>query len=365
MNSRIPTALANASRRGLTLVELLIVISIAVVLLAVAIPLAKQPLEQQKLRGASRQLNSLIASAQARAVELNRPVGLIFEIRDIGDVIDQSGLDAINATEGITRVHFAEVPPLYGGDVSGAQVVVIRDVNDGFYYAHFDQRSYAGVQSFVRAGELIRFGYRGRWFPVTTAPQVITAGVEIRVRITVVNASEISQNRPIQFQIKRRPQKSIRPPIDLPDDIVIDLVGSGVGNSTTNFGVWFDAPNNTWQRFGFPYVMLMFQPSGAIDQIYYGPVAKRPGGPIHFLVGRADQVLPTAPFTSSNDDLANLRDPEALWVSIGHTTGRVTTTENLPTDDFVVDPNSSFTAAQQRVLLARSLAMSSQSKGGR
>lgn len=354
------------SRHGLTLVELLIVITIAVVLLAVAIPLAKQPLEQQKVREASRHVNALIASAQARAVELNRPVGLLFEPRDAGPVAAAGDVAAVNASEGITRVHFAEVPPLYGGDVTGAQAVV--RVDSGNYFVHFDVRSYAGVLAFVGVGDHIRFGYRGRWFTVNAQPEIVTVDQEVRVRIAVnaVSVAELAIDRLVPFQIQRRPRKSVRPPVDLPADTVVDLVGSGVGNSATDFGVWFDAPNNTWQRFGYPYVMIMFQPSGAVDTVHYGNTVVRPSAPIHFLVGRADQVIPSSPFDASGDDsFSNLRDPEALWVSIGHTTGKVTTTENLPTDNFTPDPNSPFSAIQQRILASRTLAMTSQSKGGR
>ena len=375
MIPRMPATLAKRShqRQGFTLVELLIVISVAVVLLVVAIPLAKQPLERQKVREASRQLNALISSAQARAVELRRPVGILLETRSLGN-LSGNAVDnaAVNATEGITRIHFAEVPPLYGGDVSGAQAAVIRDTSNGFYYVHFDQNSYAGVRSFIGPGDVIRFNYRGRWFPITLVPEVITAGVEIRVRLSVANSAELPTGT-VPFQIQRRPKKSVRPPVDLPGDTVIDLVGSGVGNAFMDFGVTFNSNTGNWDRFGYGSIMIMFQPSGAVDQVYYGPNAVRPQGPIHFLIGHADQVIPTAPFGVSGDDVANLRDAEALWVSVGHTTGRITTTENLPTDapndnppgDFVVNTNSPFTATQQRIMAARELAMSSQSKGGR
>lgn len=370
MNPRIQPANASRARHrlGMTLVELLIVISVAVILLAVAIPLAKQPLERQKLREGSRQLNALIATAQARAVELNRPVGIVLETRNVGNVSsDPVSNAAINPTEGITRIHFAEVPPLYGGDVAGAQVQVVN--SNGFPHAMFlGGRSDGGVRALIGPGDTIRFGYRGRWFPITSTWKLLpdaNGDDRVSVAITVVNASEVNLNTPVPFQIQRRPRKSVRPPVDLPGDTVIDLVGSGVGNSGMDFGVRFNGNTGNWDRRGFGSIMIMFQPSGAVDQVYYGSEAQRPSGPIHFLVGRANQVFPSAPFSVSSEDISNLRDPEALWVSVGHTTGRVTTTENLPSDDFVVDPNSRFTETEQRIMTVRELAMSSQSKGGR
>lgn len=348
MNSRIQHGLR---RHGLTLVELLVVITVAVVLLAVAIPLAKQPLEQQKLREASRQLNAMIAGAQARAAELNRPVGILLEPSPSG----------LNASEGVTRVYYAEVPPLYGGDVTGAQAEII--VIDGIYYARFDYRSYAGAQAFCRAGDLIRFGYRGRWFQID-GPPIPGANQTVSIRILVPKASEVSpwagKKRP--FQVRRRPMKSVRPPVDLPGKTTIDMAASGLGNTGFDLGRRFDPVNNS--MVAVP-VLIMFQPSGAVDSVYRGPTWVRATGPIHFLVGRPHQVSPTAPFAKTEDDTANLRDENTMWVSIGPTTGKITTTENLPTDGFVADPNLPFNAAAQRLMTARTFAMSSQAKGGR
>ncbi len=347
MDSRIRRGLR---RHGLTLVELLVVITVAVVLLAVAIPLAKQPLEQQKLREAARQLNAMIAGAQARAVELNRPVGILLEPSASG----------VNASEGVTRVYYAEVPPLYGGDVTGAQASLISN-NAGANFAVFDYRSYAGVLAIIRAGDLIRFNYRGRWFPIISDPQIVVANQSVRVRISVVNANEINFGS-APFQVRRRPKKSVRPPIDLPGKTTIDMAASGLGNAGFDLGRRFDPVSNS--MVAVP-VLIMFQPSGAVDSVYRGPDWVRATGPIHFLVGRPHQVFPTAPFSMTEDDTANLRDENTMWVSIGPTTGKITTTENLPTDGFVADPNLPFNAAAQRLMTARTFAMSSQAKGGR
>jgi prepilin-type N-terminal cleavage/methylation domain-containing protein len=336
-------------RRGVTLVELMIVVTVAVVLLAVAIPLAKQPLEQQKLREASRLVNAMIAGAQARAAELNRPVGILLEPSPAG----------VNASEGVTRIHYAEVPPLYGGDVTGAQCSIVSN-NSPADYAVFDYRSYAGVLAVVRAGDLIRFNYRGRWFPIIQNPEPLM-NQSVRVQIRVINPTEIKFGS-APFQIRRRPKKSVRPPVDLPGKTCIDMAASGLGNTAAGLGRWFDPVSNS--MVAVP-VLIMFQPTGAVDYVYRGINRFRPTGPIHLLVGRPHQVFPTAPFTVTEDDTANLRDENAMWVSVGPTTGKVTTTENLPTDGFVANPNLPFNAVAQRIMTARTFAMSSQAKGGR
>src|SRR5688572_12398353 len=67
-----------AKARGITLVELLVVVMIMVLLMSVAIPLLKQPLADRKLREAARQVTAFLQTAQAQAAERGRPVAVMF-----------------------------------------------------------------------------------------------------------------------------------------------------------------------------------------------------------------------------------------------------------------------------------------------
>ena len=60
--------------RGMTLVELMMVISIMTILMAVAIPLIRPAFQDRQLREASRQINAFFAGAKARAAETGRPL---------------------------------------------------------------------------------------------------------------------------------------------------------------------------------------------------------------------------------------------------------------------------------------------------
>jgi type II secretory pathway pseudopilin PulG len=77
------TALQKPTRPqlGVTLVELLVVVTILVLLLGVALPLARPAMEGRNVREAARQVSTFLLAAQAKAISTNRPVGVMF-LRD-------------------------------------------------------------------------------------------------------------------------------------------------------------------------------------------------------------------------------------------------------------------------------------------
>src|SRR6476620_1398908 len=63
-------------RRGMTLIELLIVIVIFTTIVAAAIPLMSPSNNDRQLREAARGLNTFISGAQARGISPNRRYGI-------------------------------------------------------------------------------------------------------------------------------------------------------------------------------------------------------------------------------------------------------------------------------------------------
>ena len=93
-------------RRGLTLIELLMVISIMTILMVIAIPLIRPAFKDRYVREAARQVSTFFAGAQARAADLGRPVGVWIER------IDNTELGSRHAA----RLYMAEVPPGFHRD---------------------------------------------------------------------------------------------------------------------------------------------------------------------------------------------------------------------------------------------------------
>ncbi len=74
------TNITPADRRGFTLVELLVTVSIFVILLAITVPAFNIGSDREKISASARQLQSAIEGARSRAFKLGRPVGLRFAI---------------------------------------------------------------------------------------------------------------------------------------------------------------------------------------------------------------------------------------------------------------------------------------------
>jgi len=103
--------------RGLTLIELLIVIFIMVLFVAVAAPLFRPATADRKVREASRQINAFMHEAKAAAAQKARVVGIAL---DRASALDEGARDS----NIVTRLYLAEVPPVYSGDVTNAQVAL-------------------------------------------------------------------------------------------------------------------------------------------------------------------------------------------------------------------------------------------------
>ena len=67
-------------RRGITLLELLIVITILVMITATSIPLLLTGVEGRRMREAARLVSSYITLAKSHAIETGRPCGVMLQV---------------------------------------------------------------------------------------------------------------------------------------------------------------------------------------------------------------------------------------------------------------------------------------------
>ena len=91
--------------RGVTLVELLVVITIMMLLAAFVLPKFQLNSKTRKIREAARMINVYFGVARNRAVETGRPCGVMFQ-------------RLANQPSGAATLFQVEVPPPYAGDVS-------------------------------------------------------------------------------------------------------------------------------------------------------------------------------------------------------------------------------------------------------
>jgi prepilin-type N-terminal cleavage/methylation domain-containing protein len=273
-------------RRGVTLVELLVVVAVLAILLATSLAMLRPVMKDMKVREAARMVNAYLAGAQARAAALNRPVGVYIERFE-------------NKPGAAYQLFIAETPPPYAGDEVASRAVLSSGGNS----ATFTGQN-ALLTALCGSGDFIRFDYKGPYY-----------------RITGVSAGSVTFDREgypepaagtVAYQILRKPVKSSVGPLDIPEPLAIDIANSGIGM------------DGKFSATGPGPIILSFAPNGAVHRVYEGTGAGNytvtsPDGAVHLLIGWADKV---------GAGTENLEDGGSRWVSVGHITGRITTTEN-------------------------------------
>ena len=324
-------------RCGMTLLELLIVVSVMVILMGIALPMMKTGIEGRKLREAARQVNTTVELAKALAAESGRYAGVILDAEALPE--DTSMLFA-------RRIYLAEAPPPYAGDVAGATARIFIDGSSGTdrLRARFNldglsvnlgpllvspgadgrwgvagvdddgngvvddirDMLWPGSDDMVKVGSLIRFDHRNPMYLVTNVTPDRTTNPMTYI-VDLEGSPWPADGVLLTYQLTRPPEKSSFSPFELPSGAVIDFSSSGFGSNDTQLAT-LSGP-----------VTVVFGPSGRMVGVLgiVPPLTAPPLETLHVLIG-----------TLENLGTANLADPSTLWVSIGHHVGRVTTAES-------------------------------------
>ncbi|MCH2129770.1 MAG: prepilin-type N-terminal cleavage/methylation domain-containing protein, partial [Pirellulaceae bacterium] len=159
-----PIQLVETSRRtrrdGLTLIELLVVVAILVALVGITATTIRPLQEGRDIREAARSVNAFLAAAQARAMELGRPVGVWLKRMP-------------NNPNLVLELYVAEVPSPYTGDdmISSASV---HETNKNIVTLKNVSRPGTGTgnESYVNItkDDFIRFGYKGPFYRIIDYP---------------------------------------------------------------------------------------------------------------------------------------------------------------------------------------------------
>jgi type II secretion system protein H len=361
--------------RGLTLVELLVVIVILTMVTAATIPLMAPVTGARKVRESARLLASVFAQAQSRALATGRPAGVWIQRLASGpnDFVDRAN-QAID-------LFLCESPPPYSGDTALARAMVEADGNNLVVTIINDL-----PQSYVFIGDRIRFNYRG---PVY---RIAGVGPRVNVQSTYADGSMTGKNMAINlqatdippplnvqlpFQIFRQPVKTADEPVTLPVGAIVDLGFSGVGNgmefAVPLAGATASANTPSAAATGIPHrpVLVMFGPSGNLDSVYFGHRPRTLSTP---------QFEPYKPLTAvylligqqTGDNAAavpNYMNQENVWVAVNPQSGLVTTSEvAIGTDEATAVANMDWTdpqEVQQLLSASRAYARSAQNMGGR
>jgi prepilin-type N-terminal cleavage/methylation domain-containing protein len=364
---------------GMTLVELLIVMSIMVLLAAIALPSFKTVVESKKTSQSALVAKSFLEAARIKAISKGRDVAVVLER------LSNLTSDGVSVNQCI-RMSLAEVLAPYRGDIESSKVDLsvlddnfesnringipdryrqdgtswwdgIATVNKGVIY--LDQNPSASY--FVNIGDQIAFNDSNQRFEIIyVAPNTITNTIEFhfgncmkvdldsRTGVEYVEWSHNLPDMPIaklsegphRFAIYSRPRRLFSKPMVLPKGSCIDLSLSGSGRSGTEL---CPKPGNN----SATPVYLVFSPNGGLSAQFYGfdAVASRKVSldDVYLFVGRFEQVVnpynPAAATSDRDDFKPNLNDSSCFWIRINPDSGQISTASNSdPLSHDVTEP---------------------------
>lgn len=305
MNTHANNLNTNTTRRfclrGLTLVELLVVMAILSMVTVATIPLMSPPTGDRKVREAARNVATTFELARARATETGRPAGVWFAPQNVG----------ANGEVESYKLFLCDVPPPYAGDTTTSSATI---QNSG---ANVTLNNSGSASSLVKYGDRIRFNYRGPYYRITGGSDGnnISGGtITIAINQAPDFAPAPAEGNNIPYEIIRQPVKSSITPTLLATNApasVVDLTKSGHGPDNTEFG------NN---QAGKP-VIVTFAPSGQVHQVIHfqsngSMELEQPASTLFFLVRLRKE---------SYDPLNEL---DSFWISINPFTGLVSVSAN-------------------------------------
>jgi prepilin-type N-terminal cleavage/methylation domain-containing protein len=298
-------------RRGMSLVELLVVVAILGLLAVTVLPTVASTTESRRTREAARVTSSFIASAQTRALGRR----------------EWSGFRVVPAAAGSNMAFdffLVDVPPPYRGESVPTEVQFpppVAGLTTGTATITSGSIS-AEVANALIAGSPVRFGGHDPWYSLASINpgSSPTGSIGFTHRTTAGQAGTNTPwppaNQPLAFEIAATPVP-YGTAVTLGEGRLVDIIWSGFYNA----GAFtrFDPPGT---------VTVLYDGTGRLRRLM------RPGmtaptdapGPILFLVGRADRAGQTynAAAGGSDDSLgANWQYSDSFWVMINPATGTV------------------------------------------
>ncbi len=326
--------LSPAATKAFTLVEILVALTIASVLTAVALPTVKEALRQNVTGRSATLVKGAFINARAQALRTGRPFGLVIERqrRSVGSgTPNQLNFTAANYA---TRLYYVQTPIAYRGDIDSAYAYPFNDVAASNAPKFFIPETSAALVAaaarqrkaalrIINTGTQMSVGDSGRVFTLTgleyvsslsgrvTGASASWAGVPGTIvsfnHLTVEPTHRVGGNhvnhQPYPFEILSLPTRAPLTPVNLPGKTVVDLSISGPSNSPVGFGTQaIVGIGSVPAGYEFSDVIVMFSADGRLDSVYVDqPDATSPtgyrltrlvfGATISFAIGYVDGIV--------------------------------------------------------------------------
>ena len=301
-------------RRGITLVELLVVVAILMILVTIIVPGLMPTMESRRIREAARGVNLVLNTARVRAMDSGRVTGVML-------VRDASLPDAC------TVLRHVEWPPPYAGESLDARVrLQLADTTATNFVVRAQVVPQGSVVPDMIQGGSVRINNQG---PSCVIGSINGGGNGVsdftffvpRNARSAVPWSATQLSEPLPFEIQRQPEPSATGEFKLPESICIDLAWSGTDFQPASFVKGTIDPSAP--------VIILFSPNGEVFIGFYDRIPFVATTPIYLLVGKRERIA--APPPPEDPIQYNWQDMNNLWVSLNPRTGVVTSGE--VTDD--------------------------------
>ena len=305
------------NRRGMTLVELLVVVAILGLLAVAVLPALSTTTEARRSREAARSVSSYVAKAQSRGIGRPEWAGLW--------LTPPASIPSANFS---IDLYLADVSPLFRGNTSSA---VVSGSASGAAFI-LTSGSLQSLTPTVNTGDLVRFDGQLPWYEYVdpTTIRLRDSGAD-NVNQTLLNTPWPAIAVPHTFEVLRQPIRA-GSPMTIADGRCVDLAWSGCGGSTAA----------SYRRFGTSPgpIAVLFDGTGRLRQLFYGGARYPVVGPVYLLIGRTDRAGNSAGVLNTADDSigANWQYSDSYWIAIDPVTGVAKTAEcmrqvGLATDD--------------------------------
>jgi len=312
------------TQKGMTLVELLVVVAIIGLLLAVSVPLLRPALASRKTSNAAQVLAGTFQQARMKSIQEGRSYGLMLVPYDTAPAVAVQLRMQKSAPVSVNPEHIRVV--VRNGTIIPCRFNAGNAEWDVLIGAHPDR---VAVEKLLVPGAMIQFNRIGRWFTIGTGFTLAEPYDNLNLPIDPIPNAPTSKDA-LEYCITSGPTSTWTPQMVMPRGTIVDLAFSGgeaidfEGNPKDD-GVGIPPNFNPNDE-----VIVMFSPAGHVDLLYVNGRPKRVNEMLYFCVGDWGRQVDAMGNSLAEDKKSNLEVPATYWVTIHPKTGEVRIAENAP-----------------------------------